>query len=62
MNIHHLEISHITDNIISQKTIEHYGVQFEEVAIESKFYDNVFKNRKIYSILKPEWEKIERIW
>ena len=55
-DMHRLEIAHNTDNIASMKTIKKLGAKFEGIARESKFYDNGFKDRKIYSILKPEWE------
>ena len=53
--MHRLELAHNTDNISSQKIIERLGAKFEGIARESKFYNNGFKDRKIYSILKQEW-------
>ena len=60
LDMHKLEIAHNIDNIASQKTIEKLGAQLEGIARESKFYDGGFKDRKIYSILKPEWQKKNR--
>ena len=57
VGMHRLEIAHIIGNIASQKTIEKLGAKFEGVARESKFYIDGFEDRKIYSILKPEWEE-----
>ena len=57
--MHRLEIAHNIDNIASQKIIEKLGAKLEGIARESKFYDNGFKDRKIYSILKMEWEEIK---
>lgn len=54
-DMHRLELAHNVDNIASQKIIEKLGARFEGVARESKLYNNVFKDRKIYSILKQEW-------
>ena len=56
-DMHRLELAHNIDNIASQKTIEKLGAKFEGIARESKFYNNGFKDRKIYSILKHEWLK-----
>lgn len=55
LDMHRLELAHNTDNISSQKIIERLGAKFEGIARESKFYNNGFKDRKIYSILKQEW-------
>lgn len=54
-DMHRLELAHNTDNVASQKIIEKLGAKFEGIARESKFYNNEFKDRKIYSILKQEW-------
>lgn len=60
LNMNRVELAHNIDNIASQKTIEKTGAKFEGIARESKFYDNKFKDRKIYSILKSEWEPFEQ--
>ena len=57
LNMHRLEIAHNIDNTASRKIIEKLGAKFEGVARQSKFYDNGFKDRRIYSILKDEWKK-----
>lgn len=49
-DIHRLKIAYNVDNIVSKKTILKLGAKLEEFARESKFYDNAFKDRKIYSI------------
>lgn len=59
LGMHRLEIAHNIDNIASQKTIEKMGAKFEGIARQSKYYDDEFKDRKIYSILKNEWLKKE---
>lgn len=56
-DMHRLEIACNTDNIASQKTIEKLGAKFEGIARESKYYDGGFKDRRIYSILKNEWDE-----
>ena len=53
-DMHRLEIGHNIDNIASQKTIEKLGAKPEGISRESKFYDNGFIDRKIYSILKSD--------
>ncbi len=54
-DMHRFQIAHNVDNIASQKTIEKLGAKLEGIARESKFYNNGFVDRKIYSILKSEW-------
>lgn len=54
-DMHRLELAHRVGNIASQRTIEKLGAKFEGIARESKFYNNQFKDRKVYSILKQEW-------
>lgn len=56
LDMHRAELAHNIDNIASQKTIERLGAMFEGIARESKFNDNKFIDRKIYSILKSEWK------
>ncbi len=58
-DMHRFEIGHNIDNIASQKTIEKLGAKLEGVARESKFYDNGFIDRKVYSILKSEWIELK---
>lgn len=55
-DMHRLELAHNIDNIASQKIIEKLGARFEGVARESKFYNGKFKDRKVYSIIKNEWD------
>lgn len=54
-DMHRLELAHNTNNVASQKIIEKLGAKLEGIARESKYYDNKFIDRKIYSILKQEW-------
>ncbi len=54
-DMHRLELAHNIDNVISQRIFEKLGAKFEGIARESKFYNNEFKDRKVYSILKQEW-------
>ena len=54
-DMHRLELAHNIDNIPSQRTIEKLGAKFEGIARESKYYDNKYIDRKIYSILRNEW-------
>ena len=59
LKMHRLELGHNIDNFASEKVFEKLGAKFEGIARESKFYDGVYKDRKIYSILDNEWNFIE---
>ena len=54
--MHRLEITCNVDNIASKTVIEKLGATFEGICRESKYYDNEFKDRRVYSILKREWK------
>lgn len=56
-DFYRVELAHNIDNIASHKIIEKLGAVFEGVARESKLYDGIFKDRKVYSILKREWNE-----
>ena len=59
-DMHRLELAHNVDNIASKKIIKKLGAKLEGIARESKFYNNEFIDRKIYSILKQEWIKSKK--
>ena len=59
LDMHRLELGHNIDNLASENVFKKLGAKFEGIARESKFYDNVYKDRKIYSILCDEWNFIK---
>lgn len=55
-NMHRVRLGCLLDNIGSQKLYEKLGAKKEGIEREAKYYDNKFKDKTIYSILKSEWK------
>ena len=57
LDMYRVQLGHRVGNMGTQRIVEKMGAKFEGIARSSKFYEGEFKDRKIYSILKPEWEE-----
>lgn len=57
--VHRIELTHSTSNTISEAVIKKTGAVFEGTLRASKWCekDGCFYDRKLYSILKEEWDK-----
>lgn len=56
MRLHRLEAQCLPDNIGSARVMEKNGMRCEGILRGSMFAKGAYRDRKIYAILRPEWD------